>query len=242
MRFAMSDNSSSVLVSGSELGKTFSGGDGREVVVLDKLTLDVIKHEVVAIVGTSGSGKSTLLQILGGLDRPSSGTVSLEGQILSEMSSEDMASIRNNHIGFVFQFHHLLKDFTAIENVMMPKLIAGDSLTEAKRKAKDLLFQVDLGDRINHKPSELSGGEQQRVAVARALSNEPKLLLADEPTGNLDSKTSEALHQLLFRMRDMCDLTMVIVTHNKQLAELADRVLELRGGRLWDNEKRDESC
>jgi lipoprotein-releasing system ATP-binding protein len=179
---------------------------------------------------------------LGGLDRPSSGTVSLEGQILSEMSSEDMATIRNNHIGFVFQFHHLLKDFTAIENVMMPKLIAGDSLAQAKKKAKDLLFQVDLGDRINHKPSELSGGEQQRVAVARALSNEPKLLLADEPTGNLDSKTSEALHQLLFRMRDMCDLTMVIVTHNKQLAGLADRVLELRGGRLWDNEKRNESC
>jgi len=229
----MSDTSEPILLSGLELGKIFRGGDGSEVVVLDQLSIDIMRHEVIAIVGSSGTGKSTLLQILGGLDRPTNGTISFEGESLEEIGSESLARVRNQQIGFVFQFHHLLKDFSALENVMMPKIIGGCPPALAEDKARLLLGQVGLRDRIKHRPSELSGGEQQRVAVARALCNEPKLLLADEPSGNLDSQTSDELHHLLFRMRDICDLTMVIVTHSKQLAGMADRILELRDGKLW---------
>ena len=231
----MNNGSESVLLSGLDLTKSFRGGDGSEVLVLDQLSIEIMRHEVIAIVGSSGAGKSTLLQILGGLDRPTSGIISLEGESLEGIDAKRLAKIRNRHIGFVFQFHHLLKDFNALENVMMPRIIGG--LPSAESTAEELLAQVGLENRMKHKPSELSGGEQQRVAVARALCNEPKLLLADEPSGNLDKQTSDELHSLLFQMRESCDLTMVIVTHSKKLAGMADRVVELRDGKLWNLEK-----
>tara|TARA_B100000586_G_C20001373_1_gene380587 strand:+ start:128 stop:847 length:720 start_codon:yes stop_codon:yes gene_type:complete len=229
------------LLTGKGIGKVFRGGDGRELAVLDQLNIEITRHEVVAIVGSSGAGKSTLLQILGGLDRPTDGDVQFDGQPIAELNPQDLARFRNSHVGFVFQFHHLLKDFTALENVMIPGIIGGITKEAAKDQAKDLLMQVGLEGRLSHKPRELSGGEQQRVAVARALCNRPKLLLADEPSGNLDSQTSHELHQVLFEMRDVCGLAMVIVTHNNSLATMADRILELSDGKLHDTEKGFES-
>ena len=223
------------LLEALDLVKSFVGGDGSELVVLDHLNFKLLNHEAVAIVGSSGAGKSTLLQILGGLDLPTSGKVLIDGKTWGEGKDQNLEQLRNQKIGFVFQFHHLLKDFTALENVMMPSLIAGNSKNVAKKRAKELLGQVKLEHRLHHKPAELSGGEQQRVAVARALCNEPKVLLADEPSGNLDSQSSEALHQLLFRLREVNGLAMIIVTHSKKLAEMTDRVLELRDGKLLED-------
>ncbi len=200
------------------------------LVVLKDISFKAKIAEVVSIVGASGAGKSTLLHILGTLSRPDSGRVIIDGTNVFALSDKDLAYFRNTRIGFVFQAHHLLPEFTALENVMIPALIAGNSRREASSKAIELLDQLGLGERVNHKPSELSGGEQQRVAIARALINRPTLLLADEPSGNLDSKNKEELHRLFFDLRDRYNLTILIVTHDKELAALSDRTLEMKDG------------
>lgn len=216
------------------LVRTFVGGNGSELRVLRGVDLRVHVGEAVSVTGASGAGKSTLLHLLGALDRPTSGEVFVDGTPLSGLDDEAVCGIRNHHVGFVFQFHHLLRDFTALENVMMPRLIAGRTRPEAEHGARRLLDSVGLGERLEHRPWQLSGGEQQRVAVARALANGPVVLLADEPSGNLDRRTSEQLHDLLFQLKDDHDLAMVLVTHNRALAARADRVLELDNGILGE--------
>lgn len=215
--------------------KSYPTMDGVELRVLRGVDLRVARGEAVAVVGASGAGKSTLLHLLGALDRPTNGEVILGGRALAGLDADEVASVRCRHAGFVFQFHHLLREFTALENVMMPRLIAGSTMVDARERAHELLHAVGLGDREDHKPGQLSGGEQQRVAVARALSNEPVVLLADEPSGNLDSRTSEQLHDLLFELREERELAMVLVTHNGSLAARTDRVLRLEDGRLHAN-------
>ncbi|MFM7233043.1 MAG: ABC transporter ATP-binding protein [Flavobacteriales bacterium] len=190
------------------------------------------KGEVVSIVGASGAGKSTLLQILGTLDRPDTGSVMFEDRVITSMGSRQLAQFRNKHVGFIFQFHNLLSEFTAIENVCIPAFIAGKNVKEAEVRATELLEFLGLGARVDHKPAQLSGGEQQRVAVARALMNNPDVILADEPSGNLDSKNARELHQLFFTLREKYNQTFVIVTHNDELASLADRALVMKDGRL----------
>ena len=227
-------DSASPAVEARALTKVFVGGDGGELPVLVGVDLRVESGETVAIVGSSGAGKSTLLHLLGGLDRPTSGGVFLGGREISEVDGDVLARIRNRGVGFVFQFHHLLREFTALENVMMPCLIAGWPRVASEERARELLTQVGLDERVSHRPEQLSGGEQQRVAVARALAAEPPLLLADEPSGDLDTQTSDELHDLLFRLRATQGLGMVLVTHNKELAARADRILELRAGRLHE--------
>ncbi|HEX6589032.1 MAG TPA: ABC transporter ATP-binding protein [Longimicrobiales bacterium] len=219
---------------GDDLRKVYHGEDGSELVVLDGVAVRVRRGEVVAVVGASGAGKSTLLHLLGGLDRPSVGTVTLAGERLDRLDDVELARARNANLGFVFQFHHLLREFNALENVMMPQLIAGRPRKEAETRARELLEQVGLGARTTHRPWQLSGGEQQRVAVARALANRPLVVLADEPSGNLDTHTSEKLHDLFFRLRAEHGVAMMIATHNRELADRADRVLRLREGRLED--------
>lgn len=190
--------------------------------------------EVISIVGASGAGKSTLLQILGSLSVPTSGTVTIDGVDIFSLSSDELADFRNRKIGFVFQFHHLLPEFTALENVMTPALIAGTSASVARSEAKKLLADMGLSERIDHKPSELSGGEQQRVAIARAIINKPAVLFADEPSGNLDSNTKREIHRLFFDLRDRYGLTVIIVTHDKDLAKMSDRMIEMSDGRIVD--------
>ncbi len=209
-----------------------TGEEGRHIHVLRGLDLRVSPGETLSIAGPSGSGKSTLLHLLGGLDRPTSGTIRLGGRDLTGLDDRGLADLRNRHVGFVFQFHHLLRDFSAVENVMMPRLVGGASRSSARRRAARLLEQVGLGGREAHRPAELSGGEQQRVAVARALVNEPPLLLADEPSGNLDVDTSQRLHDLLFSMVEEHGSALVLVTHNRDLADRAARRLRLVEGRL----------
>jgi len=216
------------------LEKRFRGGDGSELHILRGVSLRLEAGEAVAVVGASGAGKSTLLHLLGALDRPSAGEVFLGGRPVAGLDDEAVAAVRNRHVGFVFQFHHLLREFTALENVMMPALLAGAGFGEARDRAHALLLAVGVEGRSGHKPRQLSGGEQQRVAVARALVNEPLVLLADEPSGNLDGATSERLHELLFRLREERDLSMVIVTHNPDLAGRADRRLLMVDGRLHE--------
>lgn len=215
-----------------DLHKSFVSGGGSELHVLQGVDLRVAPAEAVAIVGASGAGKSTLLHMLGALDRPTSGEVLVGGRPVAELSHEEVAEVRNRHVGFVFQFHHLLREFTALENVMMPCLIAGVDEAEAEERANQLLRAVGLDQRLDHRTWQLSGGEQQRVAVARALANRPLVLLADEPSGNLDGPTSERLHDILFRLREEHRLSMVLVTHNRELAERTDRMLLLRDGKL----------
>ena len=200
------------------------------LVVLKDICFQADAAEVVSIVGASGAGKSTLLHILGTLSKPDSGEVIIDGTDLLSLSDKELARFRNTRIGFVFQAHHLLPEFTAIENVMIPALIAGKSRREASSEALELLSQLGLSDRVNHKPSELSGGEQQRVAIARALVNRPAVLFADEPSGNLDSKNKDELHRLFFDLRDRYGITIIIVTHDKELAALSDRTLEMKDG------------
>jgi lipoprotein-releasing system ATP-binding protein len=214
-----------------QLEKTYRSGD-RRVVVFKGLGLEIAEGEMVAIVGPSGAGKSTLLHILGGLDRPTSGTVKLGEFDIFKVSDVDLARFRNREIGFIFQFHHLLPEFTALENVMMPLLISRASQRTARRRAETVLDNVGLSGRAMHRPGELSGGEQARVALARALVTNPRLLLADEPTGDLDSKTGESIHNLLKEVHRSQILTSVIVTHNERLAAICDRVLHLEDGRL----------
>jgi lipoprotein-releasing system ATP-binding protein len=212
--------------------KTYVGGDGSLLEVLAGADLVVQPGEAVAIIGESGSGKSTLLHLLGGLDRPTEGNIWIGGARVAGMDEDEISRLRNESVGFVFQFHHLLREFTVLENVMIPQLIAGRSAEVARDRARQLLTDVGLDRRLEHKPTQLSGGEQQRVAVARALANEPLALLADEPSGNLDPSTSERLHDLLFSVNETYGTAMVLVTHNMHLAERSGRVLEVRGGRL----------
>jgi len=198
--------------------------------VLKGISMEVQKAEVVSIVGASGAGKTSLLQIIGTLDLADKGTVEMEGVNLSILNTSKLAAFRNRHIGFIFQFHHLLPEFSAVENICLPGMIAGRNKKELVNRATELLGYLNLPDRANHKPSELSGGEQQRVAVARALINNPSVILADEPSGNLDSENARELHSLFFKLRKEFGQTFIIVTHNEELAEMADRKLHMRDG------------
>lgn len=200
--------------------------------VLKGVDLQVDKGEIVSIVGPSGAGKTTLLQILGTLDKADKGDIEVDGVNVSKLNDNELAAFRNQHIGFIFQFHQLLPEFTALENVMIPALIAGKETNNVRLRALELLDYLGLTDRIEHKPSEMSGGEKQRVAVARSLINNPALILADEPSGSLDSKNKEELHKLLFELRNKFDLTVVIVTHDKELAGISDRVVAMRDGNV----------
>jgi lipoprotein-releasing system ATP-binding protein len=217
-----------------DLSKTFVGGDGGLITVLDGVNLQLGRGEMVAIVGASGAGKSTLLHLVGALDRPTRGTVVIDGERVDGLADEQLSALRNRRVGFVFQFHHLLREFTALENVMMPLRIAGWDARVCRIRATELLERVGLGARSKHRPSEMSGGEQQRTAVARALAVDPAILLADEPSGNLDHANSERLHDLFVELARDLEIATVIVTHNRSLAARADRVLLLEDGRLVD--------
>jgi len=219
-----------VVLAVHDLHKTYIMGD-EKIEVLKGVDMEVKSGEIVSVVGPSGVGKSTLLHIMGTLDRPTKGRVLIDGVDVFELSEEDRARFRNRAVGFVFQFHHLLPEFTALENVMLPRIIAGDESERAREVAEALLRRVGLWERRNHRPGELSGGEQQRVAVARALANEPKVVLADEPSGNLDPEHGEALYRLLRELSCSLGQTFVIATHNPRLAAKADRAVRLSGGK-----------
>lgn len=204
--------------------------------VLKGIDICIQDKEVVSIVGASGAGKTTLLQIIGTLDRPDGGVVYYNETDISSLRGKTLSSFRNNNIGFVFQFHQLLPEFTALENVCIPAFIAGKSRSEAEKRASELLGFLSLSDRLDHKPSELSGGEQQRVAVARALVNNPSVILADEPSGNLDTENKNELHKLFFKLRDTFNQTIIIVTHDRQLASMSDRILQIKDGLIVNGE------
>ncbi len=217
------------MIQARDLHKSFVIGR-RELQVLRGINLDIARGELIAVVGASGAGKTTLLHIIGTLDRPTSGTVTFDGQDLFRLSESDLAEFRNQKVGFVFQFHHLLPEFTALENACLPALIQSRPRREVNGEASALLQEVGLGDRLHHKPGELSGGEQQRVAVARALMQRPDLVLADEPTGNLDTRTGEALFALLRELNRTRRTTFIIVTHNEKLSAQADRIVHIEDG------------
>lgn len=215
------------MIVGKNIRKKFG-----ELEILKGVDLEINKGEIVSIVGSSGAGKTTLLTILGTLDRASDGEVIINNESVFKLNEKKLAAFRNQNIGFVFQFHQLLPEFTAIENVCIPAMIAKKSKKDSEKRAQELLELFNLKDRVHHKPSELSGGEQQRVAVARALINDPKVIFADEPSGNLDSVNAKELHKLFFKLRDEFNQTFVIVTHNSELAEMADRTLTMRDGKI----------
>ncbi|MEJ2613549.1 MAG: ABC transporter ATP-binding protein [Ignavibacteriaceae bacterium] len=225
-----------IILSAEDLVKTYQTTKKTKLEVLKSISLEIEKDKISVIIGASGAGKSTLLHLLGGLDRPDSGKVLFDGKNIFNFSDEKLAKFRNNNIGFVFQFHHLLPEFTAVENVAIPQMIQGISLNNALKKAEELIDSVGLSERINHKPAELSGGEQQRVAVARALANDPSIIFADEPTGNLDSSNSEAIHKIIVDLRDKFNKSFVIVTHNNSLVKLADKVFEMKDGKIINNQ------
>ncbi|MCH7723194.1 MAG: ABC transporter ATP-binding protein [Bacteroidetes bacterium] len=215
------------------LNKSYRMSKKLRLDVLKDVSLEIEANKISVIVGASGAGKSTLLHLLGALDRPDSGKIFYKDENIFTLSDNRLAKFRNKNIGFIFQFHHLLPEFTALENVSIPQMISGISLSDAAKKSKELLSSVGLSDRMDHKPAELSGGEQQRVAVARALANDPQIIFGDEPTGNLDSKNSEAIHQLILELRDTLKMTFVIVTHNPNLVKLADKVFEIKDGKVF---------
>jgi lipoprotein-releasing system ATP-binding protein len=220
------------LIEGRGIRKVFRGGDGQPIEVLRGVDVEVHRGEFVAIVGASGAGKSTLLHLLGALDAPTGGDVWLDGSRYADLDAGATAELRNRKVGFVFQFHHLLREFSALENVMMPLVIGGVPPRQARSRAEEVLSEVGLAGRMTHRPAELSGGEQQRCAVARALVHDPSIVLADEPSGNLDHANSERLHELFFRLAREYETAVVVVTHNRQLAARADRILWLEDGRL----------
>ena len=213
------------MLKGIKIHKKFN-----DLKVLNGIDILIKEKEIVSVVGKSGAGKTTLLQILGTLEKPSSGEIYINNQNISELNEKELAIFRNKNIGFVFQFHHLLPEFTALENICIPAYIAKTSVKKATEKAKYLLDLMGIGKRIDHKPNELSGGEQQRVSVARALMNEPSVIFADEPSGNLDTKSADQLHELFFKLRDLNKQTFIIVTHNNKLADLADKKIVLSDG------------
>jgi len=215
-----------------DLHKTYVGGDGGTINVLKGVDLSLARREMVAVVGASGAGKSTLLHVLGALDKPTRGYVVVGGEPINGLDEEQLAALRNRSVGFIFQFHHLLREFSALENVMMPLRIADRDYETARSRAAELLARVGLSARMHHRPGELSGGEQQRTAVARALAMDPKVILADEPSGNLDLANAEMLHELLVEVVNDLEIGMIVVTHNRGLAARAGRVLLLEGGKL----------
>lgn len=231
----MQQNEQSILLTCSGLGKTYQDGNISNT-VLENVNLSVQEGELLAIVGSSGSGKSTLLHLLGALDKPSSGEVLYQNSNIHLLNDNKQANWRNQHLGFVYQFHHLLSEFSALENVAMPLLIAGVNIKVAQQKATDMLQRVGLDHRIQHRPSELSGGERQRVAIARALINEPKLVLADEPTGNLDATSAESIYQLIKTLNSELGTAFVVVTHDQYLANKLDRQLLMVSGILQDTQ------
>jgi lipoprotein-releasing system ATP-binding protein len=220
------------LLAGKAIRRVFAGGDGQLLEILHGVDVDVRRGEFVAIVGASGAGKSTLLHLLGALDTPTSGDIWLDGSRYADLDARGTAELRNRKLGFVFQFHHLLREFSALENVMMPLLIGGAPPRKARSRAEEVLSEVGLAGRMSHRPAELSGGEQQRCAVARALVHDPSVVLADEPSGNLDHANAERLHEIFFRLAREYETAVVVVTHNRQLAGRADRILLLEDGRL----------
>lgn len=220
------------ILTAEEIHKSFKTNQKTTVEVLKGITLNIIKNKITVIVGASGAGKSTLLHILSGLDRPDKGSVFFENSDIFKLSDDRLAAFRNKNIGFVFQFHHLLPEFSAMENIAIPMLINNVSQKKAFDKSKELLERIGLIDRSDHKPAELSGGEQQRIAVARSLINNPEIIFADEPTGNLDSINSNSVHQMFINLRDNYDKTFVIVTHNPELVKLSDIVYEIKDGKL----------
>ena len=224
-----------MLLSVKNIYKKYRTGKNEDLPVLKGISFDVDGGEIVAVVGPSGAGKSTLLHIVGMIDRPDAGDVLLDGRNVFEARDEELAAVRNKEIGFIFQFHHLLPEFTALENVAMPALIAGQNMESASGRASELLADVGLKDRMEHKPNELSGGEQQRVAVARALMNSPKLILADEPSGNLDSENAASLHSMIVSLRNKYGQSFVIVTHNKDFSAMADRIITLVDGKITNH-------
>jgi lipoprotein-releasing system ATP-binding protein len=223
---------SDILLKAEHLFKSYKTNKNIELKVLKDVDIEIIKNKISVIVGASGAGKSTLLHLLGALDRPDSGKVYYKDENIFNLSNEWLANFRNRNIGFIFQFHHLLPEFTALENVAVPQMISGASFNKASQKSKELLRAVGLSDRMEHKPAELSGGEQQRVAVARAFANDPDIIFGDEPTGNLDSKNSESIHQIILELREKFNMTFVIVTHNSNLVEMADNVYEIKDGKI----------
>jgi lipoprotein-releasing system ATP-binding protein len=220
------------LLTGKAIRRVFAGGDGQLLEILRGVDVEVRRGEFVAIVGASGAGKSTLLHLLGALDSPTGGDIWLDGSRYADLDARGAAELRNRKLGFVFQFHHLLREFSALENVMMPLLIGGAAPRQARSRAEEVLSEVGLAGRMTHRPAELSGGEQQRCAVARALVHDPSVVLADEPSGNLDHANAERLHEIFFRLVREYETAVVVVTHNRQLAGRADRVLLLEDGRL----------
>lgn len=225
-------NNNSTILRVIDLHKSYKMGKSGSLHVLKGINLQVREGEIIAIVGPSGVGKSTLLHLIGGLDRPTQGRVEIDGKDMFRYDNAKLSELRNQTVGFVFQFHHLLPEFTALENVMMPGLIGRLDNKQLKKRCLTLLEEVGLADRLNHRPGELSGGEQQRLAVARALTNNPRLLLADEPSGNLDVHTANSLHRLLWQLNKKHNQTLIIVTHNKELAEQADEIIELYDGNI----------
>jgi lipoprotein-releasing system ATP-binding protein len=229
--------SNPIILKASKINKSFRSNEKVTLEILKSVSLEVEEKKISVIIGASGAGKSTLLHILGGLDKPDSGVVIFNETNIYNLSDDKLANFRNNNVGFVFQFHHLLPEFTALENIMLPQMINGISEKKASLRAKDLLNEIGLAERANHKPAELSGGEQQRVAVGRALANNPELILADEPTGNLDSQNSIILQELFTNLKEKLNKTFIIVTHNQELMSIGDNLFEMKDGTIYRNNK-----
>ncbi|MEW6701472.1 MAG: ABC transporter ATP-binding protein [Bacteroidota bacterium] len=226
---------SEIILEAKDIFKSFYKTNESKLNILKGVSLKVEQGKISIIVGASGAGKSTLLHILGGLDYPDSGEVKIKNKNIFQLNDEKLSKFRNQHIGFVFQFHHLLPEFNALENIAIPIMIRGEAHTKANKRAGELLELVGLSGRIHHKPSELSGGEQQRVAVARALANNPDIIFADEPTGNLDSENSDMLHRLFVELKEKLGVTFLIVTHNSNLMNLGDKIFEMKDGQIFTN-------